>query len=253
MTPGSREDKRRRKAARAWAQDVGLDESHASLGRGAARFLSLRQFESSDACVEALRAIQGLEIWTTDLGQGAKVLAHDALWVRDKKLPKHVALVLGTESTGVSDAFHAQADERVYLPMNGLQDSLNVSVATALTLHTVLALYGPDACGDLVRDADAPISDDARPQDLRAQWAKHLARDDATLAKITASLDGGAATLDDLRRPDVLRKHNGRIRKDARKALVEACSRCGAAGHQAKTCPTIKKGQLVGPAESAPS
>ena len=44
----------------------------------------------------------------------------------------------------------AHCDQRVYLPQNGFADSLNASVAAALSIHTLLMLYGPLACGDLV-------------------------------------------------------------------------------------------------------
>ena len=161
VTPGSRRDRRSKKADRAWVEDVALDQAHASLGRGAARFLSVRTFDSSEGCLAALRAVEGLEVWATDLGQGAKVLDRGAPWLADDaRLPARVALVVGTESTGVSNAFLEAADERVYLPMNGMQDSLNVAVATALALQSVLNLYGPDACGDLLHD-DVPGADDA--------------------------------------------------------------------------------------------
>lgn len=217
VTPGSRRDRRNKKAARAWAGDVDLDQAHASLGRGAARFLSLRTFESTEACVAALRAVEGCEIWCTDLGQGAKVLDQDAPWLAAKALPKRLALVVGTESTGVSNAFLEAADERVYLPMNGLQDSLNVAVATALALQSCLNLYGADACGDLVREGD--IAGARSSDELRRDWAGHLGRDDEAVAGILKALEAGAAPLDDLRRPDAFREHNGKIRKDARVAV----------------------------------
>ncbi|KAH8047660.1 hypothetical protein JL722_12921 [Aureococcus anophagefferens] len=193
VTPGSRRDRRNKKAARAWAGDVDLDQAHASLGRGAARFLSLRTFESTEACVAALRAAEGCEIWCTDLGQGAKVLDQDAPWLAAKALPKRLALVVGTESTGVSNAFLDAADERC------------------------LNLYGADACGDLVREGD--IAGGRSADELRRDWAGHLGRDDDAVAGILKALEAGAAPLDDLRRPDAFREHNGKIRKDARVAV----------------------------------
>jgi hypothetical protein len=48
----------------------------------------------------------------------------------------------------------------VYLPLHGFADSLNLSVATALVLHTLFTL-APDAVGDLPEDEKA---------ELRAQW-----------------------------------------------------------------------------------
>ena len=42
-----------------------------------------------------------------------------------------VALVFGTESTGVSNDLLAACDRRVYVPQHGFADSLNVGVAAA--------------------------------------------------------------------------------------------------------------------------
>ena len=43
-----------------------------------------------------------------------------------------MALVFGTESTGVSNELLAACDRRVYVPQHGFADSLNVGVAAAL-------------------------------------------------------------------------------------------------------------------------
>lgn len=42
------------------------------------------------------------------------------------------AIVMGTESTGISDAWVEAADQNIIIPMNGIADSLNVSVTTAI-------------------------------------------------------------------------------------------------------------------------
>ena len=105
-------------------------------------------------CPEAMAALreEGRTVWATDLAQGAVVLAPGAAWLGDTpaSLPEKLALVIGTESTGVSRFILDNADRRVYLPQNGFADSLNASVAAALCLHTVLGLYGDRARGDLV-------------------------------------------------------------------------------------------------------
>lgn len=42
------------------------------------------------------------------------------------------ALVMGTEATGISEAWVKAADQNIIIPMNGIADSLNVSVTTAI-------------------------------------------------------------------------------------------------------------------------
>ena len=128
---GSRKDRRRRTAADAWTADDALDAEHAVHGRGAARFLSVRDFASHAEVIAAVRAVPRCELWCSDLGQDASVLADGAPWLRGP-LPHRVALVFGTESTGVSNELLAACDRRVYVPQHGFADSLNVGVAAAL-------------------------------------------------------------------------------------------------------------------------
>ncbi|RZJ59810.1 MAG: hypothetical protein EOO58_03615, partial [Hymenobacter sp.] len=45
---------------------------------------------------------------------------------------EHAALVLGTEADGLTTATRQACDETVIIPMRGVLDSLNVSVAAAV-------------------------------------------------------------------------------------------------------------------------
>ena len=45
------------RAQNAWGEDEALDEQHSALGRGAARFLSLREFDDAETCFAALKAL----------------------------------------------------------------------------------------------------------------------------------------------------------------------------------------------------
>lgn len=61
---------------------------------------------------------------------------------------ERVALVLGNEKDGVGPALTAAADARVRVPMRGFVESLNMSVAAALLVHS--AAHGRS--GDLSED-----------------------------------------------------------------------------------------------------
>ena len=217
LSPGSRADKRRARCEVAWDADAEIDSGHAALGRGAARFLTVREFEDSAALLSAvdaeLRALEGgCEVWATDLGQGAEVLAADAPWAASCALPKRCVLVLGTESTGVSTELLTAADRRVYLPMHGFADSLNVGVAAALAIEKVQQLLGAQA--DYLDDDhdDDAAATFASPRALREAWAAHLSRDPDHLTAIMSAIDDhDAPILDDLRRPDEFRDHCGRV------------------------------------------
>jgi tRNA (guanosine-2'-O-)-methyltransferase len=88
-----------------------------------------------------------------------------------------VAVVFGNEHGGVSGAMRALADGGYRIPMCGFVESLNVSVAAAITLHAALGEAGarraaqpaePDArAGGTVGMA----LDDADRETLRARYA----------------------------------------------------------------------------------
>lgn len=50
-----------------------------------------------------------------------------------------VALLFGTELTGLSEYAVSQADERVYIPTCGFVESLNVSVSAAICMYALVA------------------------------------------------------------------------------------------------------------------
>lgn len=215
---GSKRQRRIARRARVWEATDALDSEHVAFAKRAARFLTVRTLESTQECLAAL-AEDRREVWATDLGQHADVLAPDAEWLAQPgALPERLALVIGTESTGVSREMLAAAHRTVYLPQNGFADSLNASVAAALALHTLLSLYGERACGDLAREAPA-----AEVTALRRAWARQLARDEEQAARMEVALCAPPVTpLHDLRRHDAYREHTGRLqRKDIQKQSQE--------------------------------
>ena len=48
------------------------------------------------------------------------------------------AIVMGTEATGISDIWVDAADQNLIIPMNGIADSLNVSVTTAIVVFEAI-------------------------------------------------------------------------------------------------------------------
>lgn len=53
----------------------------------------------------------------------------------DADLTGPAALVLGSEADGLTEAWHAPDIDSIHLPMHGIADSLNVSVAAAILLY----------------------------------------------------------------------------------------------------------------------
>ena len=82
---------------------------------------------------------------------------------------RSLAIVMGNEATGCTEEMLLAADHRVYLPIHGFADSLNLSVAAAMVLQKVFMLF-PQAVGCM--------SEDEREQ-LRKLWYSKLSRSEA--------------------------------------------------------------------------
>jgi tRNA (guanosine-2'-O-)-methyltransferase len=93
----------------------------------ASKWLDRRKFRSVDECYAALRG-DGLRVLATHLGAAAV-----PLYSLDLTQPS--ALVFGNEHRGVSDEAVSKADGNFLIPMAGMIQSLNVSVAAAVALY----------------------------------------------------------------------------------------------------------------------
>ena len=80
---------------------------------------------SSEACIAFLKA-RGIQILTAQL--------QDSSLYYDTDMQRGTAIVMGTESTGLTDQWRQAADAHIRIPMLGQLDSLNVSVSAAILL-----------------------------------------------------------------------------------------------------------------------
>ena len=78
---------------------------------------------SSEECIKWLKA-NNITIYCTYLKASIDYLEAD--------FKKASAIVMGTEATGISQQWVEAADQNIIIPMNGIADSLNVSVTTAI-------------------------------------------------------------------------------------------------------------------------
>lgn len=96
----------------------------------AAKWIEVEQHGSIAACYEALRG-QGLAIVATTVAPGSV-----DLYEHDVTVP--TALVFGNEMRGISEEATAGADRLLAIPMVGMVQSLNISVACAVVLYEAL-------------------------------------------------------------------------------------------------------------------
>ena len=80
---------------------------------------------SSEEAIDWLKA-HGIRIYTAQL--------QDSEWYYDTDMTGGTAIVMGTESTGLTDIWRKAADAHIRIPMLGQLDSLNVSVSAAILL-----------------------------------------------------------------------------------------------------------------------
>jgi tRNA (guanosine-2'-O-)-methyltransferase len=104
----------------------------------AQRWLDLRRHDTIEGCYDELRR-QGIRIYATTLGD----YSHD-LYSLD--LTRPAAFVFGNETRGISPAAAAGADATTFIPMMGMVESLNVSVACAVALYEALRQRAAAGC-----------------------------------------------------------------------------------------------------------
>lgn len=121
---------------------------------GAHKWLDITRHQDSGAAFAELRR-RGYAIWASSLrGDSVPVSAIDP--------GQKVALVFGNEHAGVSETAIVGADGRFLIPMGGFVESLNISVAAAVSIYDVLARQRQRGLG-------RPISPSESLR-LRASW-----------------------------------------------------------------------------------
>ncbi len=93
----------------------------------ALKWIEREKYKSIDDCYSFLRK-HGFKIYASSITAGAKSLY-------ELNLKEKCAIVLGNEHRGVSDEAAKLADEKFLIPMYGMVQSLNVSVASAVVLY----------------------------------------------------------------------------------------------------------------------
>ena len=125
---------------------------------GAAKWVEVVRHESLTDCYARLRA-EGFSVLVTSIGPDSRPLYE---W--DLRQP--VALVLGNEQRGVSAEARGLADGVIEIPMAGMVQSLNVSVACAVCLYE--AFRQRAASGDY----ESPKLDSHRLLALEKDWLR---------------------------------------------------------------------------------
>ncbi len=118
------------------------------VSKGTHRWLDVVRYRSAEACVRRLKD-DGYAVYVAAMGADiAPEDLHDA---------PRLAVVFGNEHSGVSPEMRSLADGTFAIPMRGFVESLNISVAAAITIQT------------LARDGRPHLGAE-RQQELRARF-----------------------------------------------------------------------------------
>jgi tRNA (guanosine-2'-O-)-methyltransferase len=102
---------------------------HKTITQGAHRWIRQHRVSEADkAAFLDMKKSAGFQIVVTHLGE-------EAVSFREADYTQPTVLVMGNEKEGVSPGLAALADQLVTIPMQGMVQSLNVSVAAALILY----------------------------------------------------------------------------------------------------------------------
>lgn len=96
----------------------------------AAKWLTVHQYEDAALCFADIRK-KYEKIYTTHLSS-------DAVSLYEINFTGSVALVFGNEHAGVSEEIRAMADGNFLIPQMGIIQSLNISVACAVSIYEAL-------------------------------------------------------------------------------------------------------------------
>jgi tRNA (guanosine-2'-O-)-methyltransferase len=93
----------------------------------ASKWIEVDKFNETKECIKSLKD-EGFLIYSS-------MLDTNAVSLYELDLTKKVAIVVGNEHRGVSNELRKLSDKSFYIPMRGMIESLNVSVANAVVLY----------------------------------------------------------------------------------------------------------------------
>lgn len=159
-------------------QDVHLIENvnpwafNRVVSKGTPSWLTLHRYprteEAADCCIQSLKH-NGYRIAVTS--------PHvDGFTPNNIPIEEPIALVMGTEWQGASEQMLSAADYHVFIPMHGFAESLNISVAAGMAMHTL---------SGRIRNLPATewgLSEEEKHR-LKTEWAMKSIRKSAEILK----------------------------------------------------------------------
>jgi tRNA (guanosine-2'-O-)-methyltransferase len=120
----------------------------------------LKSFNNTEICFRTLRE-SGYEIVVTDPSP-------DGISINEISVEKKIAVVMGSELRGSSDFALDHADQKIYIPMYGFTESMNISVSAAICLNTLVTKIRSSGTAWQLTGLEKEL--------LRLQWYRKVVR-----------------------------------------------------------------------------
>ncbi len=126
---------------------------------GARKWVDVHLYEDINACFEYVRERYG-KIYSTHLSE-------DAVSLYELDLSQSVALLFGNERDGLSKAALEHSDGNFIIPMQGMVQSLNISVACAVSLYEAMRQRNIKGYYD-----ESPVSSESERKELMTEYLR---------------------------------------------------------------------------------
>lgn len=152
-------------------EDKNRFELNKDIALGSSKWLNICRYKqtgkATEICLNNLKE-KGYTIVATSLHK-------DSVSIEELPVDKPIAIVFGTELTGLSDKAYDLADRYVKIPMYGFTESFNISVSAALTMFYL---------GDKIRKSSVhwQMNEDEQLS-VMLQWVKNSVRASHSLEK----------------------------------------------------------------------
>jgi len=156
--------------------EVGLDKEIIKLGKrssaGTRKWIDVHYYKDTRACFDHVRSLYQ-NVYSTKLDENAKGLY-------DLDLSASVALLFGNEKDGVTELAASLCDGNYIIPQVGMAESLNISVACAISLYEAYRQRNAKGYYDV-----NPLLSEKQQQQLFEKYAS-TTRETEGVKKVTA-------------------------------------------------------------------
>ncbi|CAE7261892.1 trmH [Symbiodinium natans] len=156
---------------------VGSTARGRSIVNGAEKWLTLHQHSDIRECLTSLKASQHALLAAVPPGKGRQPLPLESL-----RFDRPTALLFGSEAWGISSEALELCDATFTVPLPGLSESLNVSVAVAVCVHFA-AFRRREALGLAPHEGDLQLEE---VEELQESYAER-SRENRFAASLRAS------------------------------------------------------------------